>query len=100
MTAAIGHTILGAPVDRVDGPLKVAGAAPYPSDVTLPGLVHAALVRATITVGTITRIDTDRAEALDDISAFVQMFRTRHRRTADAEHTWLGLNNTLARTTS
>ncbi len=38
--------------------------------------------------------------ALDDISAFVQMFCTRHRRTADAEHTWLGLNNTLARTTS
>ena len=38
--------------------------------------------------------------ALDDISAFVQMFRTRHRRTADAEHTWLGLNKTLARTTS
>jgi spectinomycin phosphotransferase len=38
--------------------------------------------------------------ALDDISAFVQMFRITHRRTADAEHTWLGLNKTLARTTS
>ena len=63
MTDAIGRTILGAPVDRVDGPLKVAGAAPYPSDVTLPGLVHAALVRATIAAGTITRIDTARAEA-------------------------------------
>ncbi len=37
--------------------------------------------------------------ALDDISAFVHMFRTSHRRTADAEHAWLGLNNTLARTT-
>ena len=35
---------------------------------------------------------------LDDISAFVQMFRSTHCRTADAEHTWLGLNNTLART--
>jgi xanthine dehydrogenase YagR molybdenum-binding subunit len=63
MTFAIGSQILGAPVDRVDGPVKVAGAAPYPSDVTLPGLVHAALVRATIAVGTITRIDTARAEA-------------------------------------
>ncbi|HEX9623768.1 MAG TPA: molybdopterin cofactor-binding domain-containing protein [Streptosporangiaceae bacterium] len=63
MTHVIGSTILGAPVDRVDGPLKVAGAAPYPSDVTLPGLVHAALVHATITAGTITRIDTAPAEA-------------------------------------
>src|SRR6266851_83472 len=63
MTDAIGSTILGAPVDRVDGPVKVAGAAKYPSDVTLAGLVHAALVHATIAVGTITRIDTARAEA-------------------------------------
>jgi spectinomycin phosphotransferase len=38
--------------------------------------------------------------ALDDISAFVQMFRTRHRRSADAEHMWQGMNSTLARTTS
>ena len=38
--------------------------------------------------------------ALDDISTFVHMFRTGHRRTADPGHTWLGLNNTLARTTS
>jgi CO/xanthine dehydrogenase Mo-binding subunit len=63
MTNAMRNNILGAPADRVDGPLKVAGAARYPSDVTLPGLVHAALVRATITAGTITRIDTARAEA-------------------------------------
>jgi spectinomycin phosphotransferase len=38
--------------------------------------------------------------ALDDISTFVHMFRTGYRRTADPGHTWLGLNNTLARTTS
>jgi xanthine dehydrogenase YagR molybdenum-binding subunit len=71
MTDAIGRTILGAPVDRVDGPLKVAGAASYPSDVTLPGLVHAALVRATITAGTITRIDTARAEAAPGVLAVI-----------------------------
>ena len=43
--------LLGEPVDRVDGPLKVTGAAPYPSDVTFPGLVHAALVQSTIAAG-------------------------------------------------
>ncbi len=71
MTDAVGSTILGAPVDRVDGPVKVAGAAPYPSDVTLPGLVHAALVRAAIAVGTITRIDTARAEAAPGVLAVI-----------------------------
>jgi xanthine dehydrogenase YagR molybdenum-binding subunit len=71
MTDAIGHNILGAPADRVDGPLKVTGAAPYPSDVTLPGLVHAALVRATIAAGTITRIDTARAQAAPGVLAVI-----------------------------
>src|SRR6266852_6267123 len=66
-----GNRILGAPADRVDGPLKVAGAARYPSDVTLPGLVHAALVRATITAGTITRIDTARAQAAPGVLAVI-----------------------------
>lgn len=36
--------------------------------------------------------------ALDDISAFLRMFRTTHDRTADAEHMWRGMSSTLART--
>lgn len=36
--------------------------------------------------------------ALADIAAFVQRFRTRHRRSADTEHMWLSLKRTLART--
>src|SRR5580704_10546456 len=71
MTDAMRNNILGAPVDRVDGPLKVTGAAPYPSDVTLPGLVHAALVHATIAAGTITRIGTARAEAAPGVLAVI-----------------------------
>jgi spectinomycin phosphotransferase len=35
--------------------------------------------------------------ALDDISAFVEQFRTPHRRSADTEHMWLSLNDVLAR---
>ena len=71
MTDATGARILGAPADRVDGPLKVTGAAPYPSDVTLPGLVHAALVHAAITAGKITRIDTARAQAAPGVLAVI-----------------------------
>jgi xanthine dehydrogenase YagR molybdenum-binding subunit len=44
MTAVTREKIIGAPVDRVDGPLKVTGAAPYPSDFTFPELTHAVLV--------------------------------------------------------
>ena len=63
MTTAESSTIVGAGVDRVDGPLKVTGAAPYPSDFSFDGLAHAALVQSTVAAGTISRIDTEDAEA-------------------------------------
>jgi len=47
----------------------VTGAAPYPSDVTFPGLAHAALVQSTIAAGTITRIDTGDAAAAPGVLA-------------------------------
>ena len=62
MTTATREKVIGEPVDRVDGPLKVTGAAPYPSDFTFPGLTHAVLVQSTIAAGTIRGIDA--AEAL------------------------------------
>jgi CO/xanthine dehydrogenase Mo-binding subunit len=69
MTNASESKLLGDPVDRVDGPLKVTGAAPYPSDVTFPGLVHAALVQSTIAAGTISRISTEETEAAPGVLA-------------------------------
>ena len=56
--------VIGAPVDRVDGKLKVAGAAPYPSDVSYPGMAYAAFVRSTIAAGRILDIDAADAVAL------------------------------------
>jgi xanthine dehydrogenase YagR molybdenum-binding subunit len=61
--------LVGPGVDRVDGPLKVTGAARYPGDHSLPNLAHAALVRSTITAGTITSIDTSAAEAAPGVLA-------------------------------
>jgi len=69
-TTATGE-ILGRPVDRVDGPLKVRGAATYASDVTYPGLTHAALVQSTIAAGKIRRIDADRARAASGVVAVI-----------------------------
>jgi len=41
---------IGRKTPRVDGPLKVTGAAPYPSDFSFAGLAHAALVLLSITI--------------------------------------------------
>ncbi|HEY1344825.1 MAG TPA: xanthine dehydrogenase family protein molybdopterin-binding subunit [Streptosporangiaceae bacterium] len=54
-------------MDRVDGRLKVTGAAHYPSDFTSPDTAHAALVRSTIAAGTIARLDTARATAMPGV---------------------------------
>ncbi len=57
MTTLETGRIVGAGIDRVDAPLKVAGEARYPNDFSFPGMAHAALVRSTIAAGRIRGID-------------------------------------------
>jgi xanthine dehydrogenase YagR molybdenum-binding subunit len=64
-------TLLGEPLDRVDGRLKVTGAAHYPSDFTFPRLAHAALVQSTIAAGSIKKIDRRLAETAAGVLAVV-----------------------------
>jgi CO/xanthine dehydrogenase Mo-binding subunit len=71
MTTATHGTTIGAPVDRVDGPLKVTGAARYPSDFTLPELTHAVLVQSTIAAGAIKGIDAAKAAAAPGVLAVI-----------------------------
>ena len=52
---------------RVDGPLKVSGAAMYSSDYNLPGMLYAVPVCATIAKGTIKTLDTSRAEKMPGV---------------------------------
>jgi CO/xanthine dehydrogenase Mo-binding subunit len=61
MTAVQSRPLIGESVDRVDGSLKVRGAAPYPSDFNLPNQTHAAIVQSTVAAGRIARIDTNAA---------------------------------------
>ena len=63
--------VIGAPVDRVDGKLKVAGAAPYPSDVSYPGMAYAAFVRSTIAAGRIMDIDAGEALAMPGVQEII-----------------------------
>jgi CO/xanthine dehydrogenase Mo-binding subunit len=71
MTTTEMPTIVGAGVDRVDGPAKVSGAAAYPSDVGYPDMAHAALVRSTIAAGRISRIDAGAAKAAPGVMAVI-----------------------------
>ncbi|MGA8528344.1 MAG: xanthine dehydrogenase family protein molybdopterin-binding subunit [Acidobacteriaceae bacterium] len=67
---------------RVDGPLKVTGTAKYSSDYNLPGMLYAVPVCATIASGSITAIDTSRAQSMPGVKAIYhranigKLFRT------------------------
>jgi xanthine dehydrogenase YagR molybdenum-binding subunit len=62
--------VLGAGIDRIDGPAKVRGTAPYAFEHD-PGepIAHLALVQSTVNRGRITRLDPTRAEALPGVLA-------------------------------
>ncbi|MBS1803994.1 MAG: xanthine dehydrogenase family protein molybdopterin-binding subunit [Acidobacteria bacterium] len=56
------HGIVGAPVTRIDGPLKVKGAAPFAAEFEAEGLLYTAVAFSTIAKGRITSLDTSAAE--------------------------------------
>jgi xanthine dehydrogenase YagR molybdenum-binding subunit len=63
--------VVGKPIDRVDGRLKVTGAAHYAAEFPLENLVHAVLIGSSITRGTIKSIDTTAAEKLPGVIAII-----------------------------
>jgi xanthine dehydrogenase YagR molybdenum-binding subunit len=56
------HGLIGAPVSRVDGLLKVTGSARFAAEFPLDGMVFAALAFSTIAKGHIADLDTAEAE--------------------------------------
>ena len=63
--------LIGPGVDRVDGPMKVTGTAPYPADFGFPEMAHAALVRATVAAGRIRGLETAAAEGAPGVLAVI-----------------------------
>jgi xanthine dehydrogenase YagR molybdenum-binding subunit len=59
--------LIGRPLDRVDGPLKVAGRATYSAEYALPDLAYGFLVQAKVGRGRITAIDTAEALAMPGV---------------------------------
>ena len=59
--------IIGKPVLRQDGMLKVTGQAKYAADIRLPGLMYAKMVRPPAHGAKLTSVDTSAAENIEGI---------------------------------
>jgi 4-hydroxybenzoyl-CoA reductase alpha subunit len=63
--------VVGRTVPRVDGEEKVTGRAQYVADITLPGMLHGAVLRSPHAHARIRRIDISRARQLPGVRAVV-----------------------------
>jgi len=63
--------VIGEPLDRIDGPKKVTGAATYAAEYHIEGMAYAFPVQSAIAKGQITAIETAAARALHGVIAVV-----------------------------
>jgi xanthine dehydrogenase YagR molybdenum-binding subunit len=63
--------LIGQPVDRVEGPLKVSGSAKYAAEFPVTNLAHAVAVTSTIAKGTVKSIDTTAAKSAPGVLAVI-----------------------------
>ena len=66
-----GQGIVGAPLDRPEGPKKVSGRAAYAADGLPENAAHGVLVRATIAQGRVTKID---ESSVSDVAGLLGVF--------------------------
>ena len=62
--------LVGKPINRVDGSLKVSGQAPYTAEIHLENQVYGVLVGATIAKG---EVDTIDSSSLDDVPGIIKV---------------------------
>lgn len=65
------HTLLNHPMQRVDGPLKVSGAAHYTYDIRVPNMLYARIKRCPHAHARITSMDTTAAEKIAGVVAVI-----------------------------
>lgn len=63
--------MIGKPIDRIDGRLKVTGAAKYAAEFRVPNAVHAVLVQSTIAAGSISGFDLKQAKDMPGVLAII-----------------------------
>ena len=71
MTTREQKKALGAPIDRVDGRLKVTGAAKYAAEYPVANVAHAVLVTSTIAKGRVRKLETSAAEKAPGVIAIL-----------------------------
>src|SRR3954469_693229 len=64
---SLAQGVVGAPLDRVDGPLKVTGAARYAYEHQVDGVTYASLVQSSIARGRIVSVEVSAALTLDGV---------------------------------
>ena len=70
-TQVKNNIVTGKPLDRVDGRLKVTGAAHYSAEIPMQNIAYAALIGSTIARGSIKTIDTSVAEKSPGVLAIL-----------------------------
>jgi 4-hydroxybenzoyl-CoA reductase subunit alpha len=63
------RSVVGKPLPRVDGKAKLTGRAKFTTDIMLPGMLHAKLLRSPLPHAKIRSIDTSKAEKLPGVVA-------------------------------
>jgi xanthine dehydrogenase YagR molybdenum-binding subunit len=66
------HTLLNHRLTRVDGPLKVSGAAHYTYDVRLPGMLYGRILRCPHAHARVKRFDSSKAATMPGVKAIIQ----------------------------
>jgi xanthine dehydrogenase molybdenum-binding subunit len=74
-------TVVGQPIDRLDGLAKVTGQARYAGDLKVPGMLYGIVLRCPHPRAKIVRIDASKAEALAGVRAILTKENTRGWRT-------------------
>ena len=67
----MGTSVIGQPVTRIDGKLKVTGGALYAADYPIENLAYGVGVPSTIASGRILKIDVSAAEAMPGVLAIL-----------------------------
>lgn len=65
------NKVIGKPINRVDGKLKVTGGALYTADMPIENLTYGVLIQSTITKGKITKLETTAAETAPGVLAVI-----------------------------
>jgi len=64
-------TVVGTRQPKIDGYERVSGTAVYPHDVSLPGMLHGAILRCPHAHAKVLKIDTSAAEAMPGVQAVI-----------------------------